>query len=96
MEAHIAELHRVAQQQFTEYQATTAALQARKALTEQAATMAAAASTEVTQASAEAMATALAAAGIGTAPRAALVNTNKYTAKMPIFKKEEGEDFLIF
>ena len=99
MEAQIAELQRVVQQQLTDHQATTAALQARIAVTEQAATMAAAAATEVTQANAATMAAALAAAGIGTAPRAAPAapgDTNKSTAKMPIFKKEEGEDFLIF
>ena len=99
MEAQIAELQRVVQQQLTDHQATTAALQARIALTEQAAAMAATAATEVTQANAATMATALAAAGIGTAPRAAPAapgDTNKSTAKMPIFKKEEGEDFLIF
>ena len=94
MEEQIEALQRVVQQQFVDHQAITADLQARIRATEQGAIGAAAAAAEVTQANATTMAQALAAAGIGAPPK---TDTNgKSTAKMPVFKKEEGEDFLIF
>ena len=91
METQITELQRVVQQQIVDQQATTAALEERIIATEQAAILAAAAAMEVTRANATTMAAAMAAAGVGTAS-ALRADTNKSTAKMPVFKKEEGDD----
>ena len=85
------------QQQATHQQAT-AELQERILRNEAAAAAAVAAARDVIQANAVTMANALAAAGIGLAPapRNPKNDNSKSFAKMPIFKKEEGKDFLIF
>ena len=86
------------EQQHATHQQATAELQERILRNEVAAAAAVAAAREVTQANAVTMANALAAAGIGLAPvpRNPDNDNSKSSAKMPIFEKEEGKDFLIF